>query len=127
MDPETRDILGKVLAARAEGIRRELEAIDEVIAELGKTIMQDTPQQPATAKKKTSMMGYDVSGINWVEKVGQKGPFMLASERDNKDNPEYKKLFKTIKDRWDRKENTWPFWMFTSGDAIGKSIPKKNF
>lgn len=82
----------------------------------------DEPKQHA--KKSTSMMSYDVSGINWVEKVGQKGPFMLASERDNKNNKEYEKLFKTIKDRWDRKENTWPFWIFQNGDAIGKNITK---
>ena len=123
-DDKIRNLLGKILSIRADGLRRELEAIDEELAELGKTIMQETPQQPATAKKKTSMVGYDVSGINWIEKTGQKGPFMLASERDNKNNPEYEKLFKTIKDRWDKKENTLPFWIFTSGDAIGKNIKK---
>jgi len=129
-DNKIRNLLGKILSIRAEGLRQELEAIDEALAELGKTIMQETPQQSATqraTKKKTSMTGYDTSGINWVEKVGPKGPFMLASERDNKNNPEYEKLFKTIKDRWDKKENTWPFWIFTSSDAIGMNKPKKKF
>lgn len=71
-------------------------------------------------------MSYDASGINWVEKVGQKGPYLLASKRDNENNPEFENLLKTVKDRWDKKENTWPFWIFTDGNAIGRNKTEKN-
>ena len=96
------------------------------LLEDSKKAVEDAEQLESSRKKGkiSSLMSYDVSGVNWIEKVGKKGPFMLASERDNKNNPEYDKLFKTIKDRWDKKENTWPFWIFPNQDAIGKNIKK---
>lgn len=211
MDNDERSLLANYFTERANAIRQELEAIDELLSELGKPIMDTTPkaQRPtinelnslkysdtlnrknepyemtsrsdnqnnaafqkiqsyiqdhggfinlhgfkiwvfrdnpdllgrkpiektlkesgaakaasATAPKKSSLMSYNTSGINFVEKTGISGIYLFASRRDNENNPDFDSLLQTIKTCKENKESCYPFWIFPDGNAIGKNIKK---
>jgi hypothetical protein len=64
---EERNALGKYLTARANGIREELEAIDELLNELGKPILEARPVQKPTEKQ--------FNGLTWITVQGKKAPY----------------------------------------------------
>ena len=71
---------------------------------------------------------FDVSKIKWTEKVGDKGPYQKASMNDNPDNKDFSALILELENQ-DKKTKFHQgmfYWLFTSGDAVGrKKLYKK--
>lgn len=104
----------------------QLHEEGKLLEESKKVVEEVEKLESRKSGKSTSLMSYDDAGVNYEEKVSQKTgrTYLLASEKNNANNPKYADLMKTVKDRWGKKGNTYPYWIFTNGDAIGKNLKK---
>ena len=86
------EILGKYLASKAEGIRSELEGIDEAISELGKIVLgeEKTSDKPSGEAPKPTLE--EINSLKHTEKVSDKGSYRLVTKAENQNNPVFKKL-----------------------------------
>lgn len=92
------EILGKYLATKAEGIRLELEGIDEAISELGKIVLgeEKTSDKPSGEAPKPTLD--EISSLKYVNKTSDKGPYKTVNLTDNPNNPAFLKLQKYLKE-----------------------------
>lgn len=121
MDDETRNYFGKIISARCEAIRTELELLDEIYNELGKPIMTE----PTKEEKEESLFSHKlIKGIKWSETVARSGrPSITAMPEENVNNPNYESLRKRITDMRAKGENAFPFWI--SAGKLCRDRPKK--
>ena len=64
---EERQLLGKYYAAKANLLRQEIEALDELLNELGKPILEARPVQKPTEQQ--------LNGLKWITIQGKKAPY----------------------------------------------------
>jgi len=113
VNDKDRIIWGKYLSAVANSRRQELEALDELLNELGKPIMEATKAEKPTLE--------DVGSLIYVDKTSDKGPYKTANLTDNPNNPAFLKLQKYLKDH-----NNFAIlygfklWNFQNSDTIGR-------
>ena len=81
MDDKERQLFGRYLSERANALRQELEAIDELVNELGKPFTEATPTEKPIETQ--------FNGLNWTTKEGTRGNY----EQTANDNSE---AFKTL-------------------------------
>ena len=116
MDDETKLFLEDLLIAleAQDGINARLETqIKKLIGE-GK----DRTQLP-----------FNLDAIPWKDATGDKGPFQLSEDVNNKDHKELLKFLSqhaggriTTKDS---AGHSWFVWTFTNGATIGRKLAKK--
>ena len=81
MNDEDRLIWGKYLSAVATSRRMELEALDELLNEMGKPILEaEKAEKPTEAQ---------FNGLGWTTKEGTRGNYEQA---ENDSSPEFKAL-----------------------------------
>ena len=115
MNAEERLIWGKYLSAVANSRRQELEAIDELLNELGKPIME-------TATKAEKPTLEEIGSLRYVDKTSDKGPYKTADKKDNPNNPAFLKLQKYLKEHNGFAVlHGFKLWSFsTNQDIIGR-------
>jgi len=87
MNDDERLIWGRYLSAVANSRRQELEALDELLNEIGKPFTE----APTKAEKPTEGQ---FNGLNWVTKKGTKGDY---DQTANDGSPEFKALADYVK------------------------------
>jgi len=85
MKDEERLIWGKFLSVVATSRRQELEALDELLDELGKPFTEEEPK----AEKPTLE---EVNFQKWTDKTSEKGPYQTTSKTDNQNSTAFQKL-----------------------------------
>jgi hypothetical protein len=85
MNDDERLIWGKYLSAVANSRRQELEALDELLNEIGKPVLDAKELQ------------YDIMKVVTVQAQGSKGPYFKITKANNKNNPNYSALIADLK------------------------------
>jgi len=91
MNDDERLIWARYLSTVATSRRQELEALDELLNELGKPIME-------TATKAEKPTLEDISSLKYVDKTSDKGPYKTASKTDNQNSVAFQKIQKYLED-----------------------------
>jgi len=115
MNDNERLIWGKYLSAVATSRRMELEALDELLNELGKPIMEEEPKA-----EKPSLE--EIGSLRYVDKTSDKGPYKTASLTDNQNNPAFQKLQMYLKEhKGFAILHGFKIWVFSNNpDTIGR-------
>ncbi len=90
MNDDERLIWGKYLSVVATSRRQELEALDELLNELGKPIMD-----AATKAEKPTLE--EINSQKWTDKTSDKGAYQTTSKKDNQNSAAFQKLQAYIK------------------------------
>ena len=116
------DILAKYLSKKAEGIRTELEGIDEAVNELAKIVLdEEKPQTKAEQPKAEKPTLDEISSLRYVDKTSEKGPYKTASKTDNPNNSAFQKLQNYIKEHNNFVIlHGYKLWNFQNSDTIGR-------
>jgi len=88
MNDDERLIWGKYLSAVATSRRQELEALDELLNEIGKLIMEVQPVQKPTEQQFNS--------LQWTTKTGTRGDYQQI---ENDKSQEFKILAEYVKSK----------------------------
>jgi hypothetical protein len=68
---------------------------------------------------------FDPSKVKWLPKSGAKGPFELATIKDNVGNVEYDKMVALVQTAGSlTKDKLW-YWLFPTGEAVGRKTVRK--
>jgi len=114
MDDSERLIWGKYLRAVATSRRMELEALDELLNEIGKPILEaKTPE-------------YNLKKIKTIPAEGPNGIYQKASQADNQNNSDFDLLIKDL-DAHDGKliKDGLFIWRFNTDKKIVGLKPSK--
>ena len=73
------------------------------------------------AKAKAVTRDYDVDKIQWIEKTGAKGPYMLADPKTEGAKPDFKALLADIKaHKGGLNRDGWFYWVFNDQATVGR-------
>ena len=68
---------------------------------------------------------FDPSKVKWLPKSGAKGPFELATIKDNVGNVEYSRMVALLQTAGSlTKDKLW-YWLFPTGEAVGRKTVRK--
>jgi len=101
-----------------EGFARIRDFCYQLAEELDKIVKRGDKKFDREEKDKF----FDVTKIKWVNKEGGKGPYELAALRDNPDNKDFAALILMLENQ-DKKTKFHSglfYWLFESGDAVGR-------
>ena len=88
MNDEDRLIWGKYLSAVATSRRMELEALDELLNEMGKPILE--------AEKAERTTQSEIDSLKRTEQSSSKGTYFLVTKAENPNNSAFDRLQKCI-------------------------------
>jgi len=91
LNDNERLIWGKYLSAVATSRRMELEALDELLNEIGKPIIEEEPKA-----EKPSLE--EINSLKSTEKTSSKGQYQLITKTENSNNPAFQKLQSYLKE-----------------------------
>lgn len=83
----------------------------------------DVAERLLKVGEKQVLEKYDTGKIKWQTKEGDKGMYEMATKNDNAENPDFKALLAHLKETDGRmriKKDQMFYWLFESGDAIGR-------
>ena len=92
------EILGKYLATKAEGIRSELEGIDEAISELGKIVLGEEKPSDKPSGEAPKPTLEEINSQIWTDKTSDKGAYQTTNKTDNQNSIAFQKLQKYLKE-----------------------------
>jgi len=90
VNEEERLIWGKYLSSVANSRRQELEALDELLSELGKPILEATKAEKPTSE--------EIDSQKWTDKTSDKGAYQTTSKTENQNSLAFQKLQKYLKE-----------------------------
>ena len=92
-------------------------------AEASATAIVDVCERILKVGVKKVFQSFDTGKIKWQTKEGGKGMYEMATKADNAENSDFKALMANLREKDGRlrvKKEQMFYWLFESGDAIGR-------